>query len=319
MNEQNEEIESTLNALSGQVAEEPSMSYQDICLLNITIAKKAAALGNHREPLDVLVSDVRGSHPKPDVIHIIKCMAWANILTLDTNPAGMGHVGATDSCRTFAQFADYHVVAWDLIDYAWPKDRSNQGEIAPSKLPAPMQSDPILLNAGMQHLVDAGLVKNQISSRETGQFDYVVLNLTPNSRSVLNTPELLLNTYSKPKEVTMTTNNFSGDNQANNLISSSDGNNIQQNASVQSGVQAGDLTGLIHSLTEIGVGQPEIDALTQAIKDDGPSQVQGTIGKKVGAWVGEMVQKALTGTWNAATSKTHELLVTAIQRYYGLP
>ena len=78
--------------------------------------------------------------------------------------------------------------------------------------------------------------------------------------------------------------------------------------------------GSIQSLGEfmksIGVANLDISSLSEAIKADGDVKPEA-LGSRVTNWIGAMVGKAVSGTWNVALSAAPELLKEAIWRYYG--
>lgn len=78
-----------------------------------------------------------------------------------------------------------------------------------------------------------------------------------------------------------------------------------------------DLESLKQYLESIGIGEPDLKELDQAIQEDAESGVKGNLGDKVKAWLGKMVSKAGSSTWNIATSVATNLLIKALSAYYG--
>jgi len=78
-----------------------------------------------------------------------------------------------------------------------------------------------------------------------------------------------------------------------------------------------DLESLKQYLESIGIGELDLKELDQAIQEDAESGVKGNLGDKVKAWLGKMVSKAGSSTWNIATSVATNLLIKALSAYYG--
>lgn len=118
-----------------------------------------------------------------------------------------------------------------------------------------------------------------------------------------------------PKEVVSQIVNYHIYGNVGNVAS---GKDIQQTATVN--IQQGDFKNLADLLREHGVEEDEIGTLENAIKSDPiPSRSNKTLGKKVSAWLGKMLQKSAEGTWKIATTAAADLLTRAINSYYGLP
>lgn len=96
------------------------------------------------------------------------------------------------------------------------------------------------------------------------------------------------------------------------------GHEIQQTAVVN--IQQGDFKGLAEFLREQGVDAEDVKALKQAVESDPkPAPASKTLGKKVSAWMGKMLQKSAEGTWKIGTTVAANLLTSAIKSYYGIP
>ncbi len=95
-----------------------------------------------------------------------------------------------------------------------------------------------------------------------------------------------------------------------------DNNRLTQNLRLS--VRTGDLASLAASLREQGLEKDDVSALTAAIKGDSPPTVPGKFGPKVSAWIGSMIAKAASGTWEIGTGAAGEFLGAVIGRYYGL-
>lgn len=79
-----------------------------------------------------------------------------------------------------------------------------------------------------------------------------------------------------------------------------------------------DLDSLKQYLSSLGIGKPDLQELDKAIQEDAESGVKGDLGSKVKAWMGKMISKAGTSTWNVAASVAANLLTQALLKYYGL-
>jgi hypothetical protein len=81
-------------------------------------------------------------------------------------------------------------------------------------------------------------------------------------------------------------------------------------------VSAGDLKSLLAHLRQLGVQSEDLKDLQAAVEKDGqPSEKQ--FGKRVTAWIGRMLGKAVAGTWKVALGVAPELLKEALSHYYG--
>lgn len=78
-----------------------------------------------------------------------------------------------------------------------------------------------------------------------------------------------------------------------------------------------DLDSLKQYLASLGIGEPDLKELDQAIHEDARSGVKGDLGSKVKVWVGKMISKAGSSTWNVAISVAANMLLKALSAYYG--
>ncbi len=78
-----------------------------------------------------------------------------------------------------------------------------------------------------------------------------------------------------------------------------------------------DLDSLKGYLASLGIRKPDMEELDQAIHEDAQSEVKSGLGNKVRAWLGKMISKAGSSTWNVATSVAANLLTKALSKYYG--
>lgn len=81
-------------------------------------------------------------------------------------------------------------------------------------------------------------------------------------------------------------------------------------------VKENDLASLVQLLTKLGVGKADLTELQTAIEEDGP-RPNKSLGSRVQAWIGDMLSKAVGGTWKVALTAAPGLLKEAIFRYYG--
>jgi hypothetical protein len=79
----------------------------------------------------------------------------------------------------------------------------------------------------------------------------------------------------------------------------------------------GDFKSLRKKLSELNVEQSDIEELKTAIENEPVIKEQGKFGKKVGAWIGKMVQKAATGFWDVSVNAAGNILAILISQYYG--
>jgi hypothetical protein len=81
-------------------------------------------------------------------------------------------------------------------------------------------------------------------------------------------------------------------------------------------VAKGDASSLIEALQQIGVSQTDITELLLAIEADG--EVEKSIGDNVSSWMGRMVQKASSGSWQISVSAAGQVLGTLIGAFLGI-
>jgi hypothetical protein len=66
------------------------------------------------------------------------------------------------------------------------------------------------------------------------------------------------------------------------------------------------------------VSENDIVSLNSAIETDGCIDVENGIGEQVSVWIGNMVSKSASGSWNVSIAAAGNLLATAISKYYGM-
>ncbi|WP_250519214.1 hypothetical protein [Caballeronia sp. ATUFL_M1_KS5A] len=89
-------------------------------------------------------------------------------------------------------------------------------------------------------------------------------------------------------------------------------------ASVSNVSAKGDVSHLHSALEASGVNPQDLEALDGAINADGDAPYRSKVfGPKVSEWMGKMVQKAATGSWQVGIGAAGNLLATALSGYYG--
>ncbi|MEX3915958.1 hypothetical protein AB4Y43_06895 [Paraburkholderia sp. BR10872] len=93
----------------------------------------------------------------------------------------------------------------------------------------------------------------------------------------------------------------------------------QNTATISNTINQGNIDQLAKALREAGVQQDDLASLSRAITDDGdvPTHTK-SIGPKVAQWIGSMMQKAASGSWQIGIAAAGNLLSGAISNYYGL-
>ncbi len=79
----------------------------------------------------------------------------------------------------------------------------------------------------------------------------------------------------------------------------------------------GDFGSLRKELNKLGIKEKDVNELQAAVKKEPKIKERGSFGKKVGSWIGKMVQKAAIGTWDISVSTAGSILATLIAKYYG--
>lgn len=79
----------------------------------------------------------------------------------------------------------------------------------------------------------------------------------------------------------------------------------------------GDFENLRKELKKLGIEQKDIDELKTAVASDPEIIKSGNFGQKVGIWMGKMVQKAATGSWDISINTAGSVLAMLIAKYYG--
>ena len=96
-----------------------------------------------------------------------------------------------------------------------------------------------------------------------------------------------------------------------NIVAS--GERVNQKVKI---VQEGDIDSLLESLREFNVEDDDLSKLKDAVLAE-PSATSGSYGPKVQSWLGGMISKAVTKTWNVGLENASKLLTDALNGYYG--
>ncbi len=83
-------------------------------------------------------------------------------------------------------------------------------------------------------------------------------------------------------------------------------------------VMEGDLTSLRKCLEKLQVPAQDIDELESIIQDEDRPNEGGTLGAKTAQWVGNMVSKAVSRTWDVSSTMAADVLTKAILTYFGI-
>ena len=103
-------------------------------------------------------------------------------------------------------------------------------------------------------------------------------------------------------------NNIYGD---HNIVGS--GEQVNQRVST---VQKGDMDSLVRFLREYNIDDDDIGELKDAVSSE-PIAPDGNYGPKVQAWLGGMISKAASSTWNVGVQIASKVLTDALKGYYG--
>lgn len=118
----------------------------------------------------------------------------------------------------------------------------------------------------------------------------------------------------KEKEVAMSVNNYHIQNMQGVVGNVSD-STINQNNLMN--VYAKDFDSLAKVLADNKVAFSDIQELKNAIEVDEEPTEPNRFGENVSEWIGKMVGKAATGSWDVSVATTGTLLAEAIGKFYG--
>jgi len=101
------------------------------------------------------------------------------------------------------------------------------------------------------------------------------------------------------------------------ILGNVDGENkITQNLDIR--ITSGDFDSLANYLASASVPQDDISELRDAIESDPKPTSPSEIGPETSNWIGKMVSKAASGSWDVSVGAAGNLLATAIQTFYGI-
>ncbi len=83
-------------------------------------------------------------------------------------------------------------------------------------------------------------------------------------------------------------------------------------------VKAGDLDSLISFLRGVGVEDPDIDELRQALDQDGPTEGRKELGEKTQSWLGKMALKMGPASGSIGKGVATAVIAEALLRFLGL-
>ncbi len=82
-------------------------------------------------------------------------------------------------------------------------------------------------------------------------------------------------------------------------------------------VERGDIESLLKFLRELNICSDDLKEIEDAISLE-PNAVDSRYGPRVGAWLGGMISKAASRTWNIGVETASKMLTQALNNYYGL-
>ena len=82
-------------------------------------------------------------------------------------------------------------------------------------------------------------------------------------------------------------------------------------------VKKGDIDSLLNFLRELNLDHEDLSKIKDAVSSE-PNASDGRYGPKVGAWLGVVISKAASRTWNIGVETASKALTEALNAYYGL-
>ena len=82
-------------------------------------------------------------------------------------------------------------------------------------------------------------------------------------------------------------------------------------------VEKGDIDSLLNFLRDLNLGDDDLSEIKDVVSSE-PNATDGRYGPKVRAWLGGMISKAASRTWNIGVETASKVLTEALNRYYGL-
>ena len=83
-------------------------------------------------------------------------------------------------------------------------------------------------------------------------------------------------------------------------------------------IKPNDFKGLSKYLESIGIEKEDILELEKVISDDPIPNSNKNFGKNISNWIGKMISKSATGSWNVSVGAAGGLLANALSKYFGL-
>ena len=98
-----------------------------------------------------------------------------------------------------------------------------------------------------------------------------------------------------------------------NIVAS--GEHVKQRVNT---VQEGNIDSLLGFLRELNIDNNDLSELKDAVSSE-PNAPDGRYGPRVRAWLGGMISKAASSTWNVGIEVASKMLTDALNGYYGKP
>ena len=98
-----------------------------------------------------------------------------------------------------------------------------------------------------------------------------------------------------------------------NIVAS--GEHVKQRVTT---VQEGNIDSLLSFLRELSIDNNDLSELKDAVSSE-PNAPNGRYGPRVQAWLGGMISKAASSTWNVGLETAFKRLTEALNGYYGIP
>ena len=98
-----------------------------------------------------------------------------------------------------------------------------------------------------------------------------------------------------------------------NIVAS--GEHVKQRVNT---VQEGNIDSLLSFLRELNIDNNDLSELKDAVSSE-PNAPDGRYGPRVRAWLGGMISKAASSTWNVGIEVASKMLTDALNGYYGIP
>lgn len=100
------------------------------------------------------------------------------------------------------------------------------------------------------------------------------------------------------------------------ILGNVENSSVTQN--LEMAISKNDFESLKTYLLSVGVQNGDITELQNAITYDNPPKLKGNFGDNVSGWMGKMITKAASGSWQIGVGAAGSLLAKAISLYYGI-